>query len=118
MRVCHSPELFAAYRGLPRLRVPRHPPHAFIRLTTMIPVASRARAIFQTSDNLAIVSQFRFAIPRSTTTSVVKQRRQAPRDCVAALTNRNGNGYVEACDHTGSFPRHSMLPRALTRQFR
>jgi hypothetical protein len=32
--VCASPELFAAYRGLPRLRVPRHPPHAFARLTT------------------------------------------------------------------------------------
>src|SRR2546423_13273975 len=35
MRVCRSPELFAAYRGLPRLRVPRHPPHAFVRLTTI-----------------------------------------------------------------------------------
>ena len=31
--VCHSPELIAAYRGLHRLRVPRHPPHAFCRLT-------------------------------------------------------------------------------------
>ena len=35
LRVCHSPELFAAYRGLPRLRVPRHPPHAVVRLTTI-----------------------------------------------------------------------------------
>ena len=34
MRVCRSPWLIAAYRGLPRLRVPRHPPHAFARLTT------------------------------------------------------------------------------------
>ena len=33
-RVCHSPELLAAYHGLHRLRVPRHPPHAFSRLTT------------------------------------------------------------------------------------
>ena len=31
--VCASPRLFAAYRGLPRLCVPRHPPHAFARLT-------------------------------------------------------------------------------------
>jgi hypothetical protein len=31
--VCSSPRLIAAYRGLPRLRVPRHPPHAFCRLT-------------------------------------------------------------------------------------
>jgi hypothetical protein len=33
MRVCRSPELIAAYRGLHRLYVPRHPPHTFIRLT-------------------------------------------------------------------------------------
>src|SRR4029079_5146018 len=36
MRVCRSPELIAAYHGLHRLRVPRHPPHAFTRLTTTI----------------------------------------------------------------------------------
>ena len=44
--VCASPELFAAYRGLPRLRVPRHPPHAFARLTTssLRRRPSRARA--------------------------------------------------------------------------
>ena len=36
MRVCRSPWLIAAYHGLPRLRVPRHPPHAFTRLTTTI----------------------------------------------------------------------------------
>jgi hypothetical protein len=34
MRVCRSPWLIAAYHGLHRLRVPRHPPHAFARLTT------------------------------------------------------------------------------------
>ena len=34
MRVCRSPWLIAAYHGLHRLRVPRHPPLAFIRLTT------------------------------------------------------------------------------------
>ena len=33
MRVCRSPELIAAYRGLHRLYVPRHPPHTFVRLT-------------------------------------------------------------------------------------
>ena len=31
--VCSSPRPIAAYRALPRLRVPRHPPLAFIRLT-------------------------------------------------------------------------------------
>ena len=35
-RVCRSPWLIAAYRGLHRLRVPRHSPHAFIRLTTKV----------------------------------------------------------------------------------
>jgi hypothetical protein len=34
--VCRSPKLIAAYHGLHRLRVPRHPPHAFTRLTTTI----------------------------------------------------------------------------------
>ena len=42
--VCDSPELFAAYRGLPRLRVPRHPPHAFARLTTPPRQAEHARS--------------------------------------------------------------------------
>jgi hypothetical protein len=32
--VCGSPRLIAAYRALHRLRVPRHPPLAFSRLTT------------------------------------------------------------------------------------
>ena len=40
--MCGSPELFAAYRGLPRLRVPRHPPYAFARLTTL-PVKQSTR---------------------------------------------------------------------------
>jgi hypothetical protein len=42
MRVCRSPKLIAAYHGLHRLRVPRHPPHAFTRLTTTICSPSRA----------------------------------------------------------------------------
>jgi hypothetical protein len=42
--VCSSPWLIAAYHGLHRLRVPRHPPHAFARLTTN--ASSRARAIY------------------------------------------------------------------------
>src|SRR5258705_11723764 len=44
-RVCHSPELLAAYHGLHRLRVPRHPPHAFLRLTTY--GASKVRASYR-----------------------------------------------------------------------
>ena len=45
-RVCHSPELLAAYHGLHRLRVPRHPPHAFFRLTTKSGQAE-PRTLFQ-----------------------------------------------------------------------
>ena len=33
MSACDSPQLFAAYRVLLRLLVPRHPPYALIRLT-------------------------------------------------------------------------------------
>src|ERR1044071_6942820 len=42
LRVCHSPWLIAAYHGLHRLRVPRHPPHAFTRLTTKLVRAPRS----------------------------------------------------------------------------
>ena len=55
LRVCHSPRLIAAYHGLPRLRVPRHPPHAFARLTTTCCGSSRAVRSpsfpFNSSDN-------------------------------------------------------------------
>jgi hypothetical protein len=37
---CGSPMLFAAYRALPRLSVPRHPPCALIRLTGYAPARS------------------------------------------------------------------------------
>ena len=33
--MCSSPWLIAAYRGLHRLCVPRHPPYAFFRLTPL-----------------------------------------------------------------------------------
>ena len=58
MRVCRSPWLIAAYHGLHRLRVPRHPPHAFTRLTTTIcDQAERLQPLlallyFISSDNL------------------------------------------------------------------
>jgi hypothetical protein len=43
MRVCRSPWLIAAYHGLHRLRVPRHPRYAFIRLTTNSVLTKHAR---------------------------------------------------------------------------
>ena len=48
MRVCRSPELIAAYRGLHRLYVPRHPPHTFVRLT-LSQLSSKARALERVS---------------------------------------------------------------------
>ena len=42
MRVCRSPKLIAAYRGLHRLYVPRHPPHTFVRLTLSLFQAKHA----------------------------------------------------------------------------
>ena len=38
--MCRSPWLIAAYHGLRRLCVPRHPPHAFSRLTPIQSVAA------------------------------------------------------------------------------
>jgi len=45
MRVCHSPELIAAYHGLHRLCVPRHPPHTLVRLTLSQSVKQSTRYI-------------------------------------------------------------------------
>ena len=47
--VCSSPWLIAAYHGLPRLRVPRHPPHAFTRLTTTICAQAERLRSFSTA---------------------------------------------------------------------
>jgi hypothetical protein len=55
MRVCRSPELIAAYRGLHRLYVPRHPPHTFVRLTLSQRFKQSTR-LFRTSVALATYS--------------------------------------------------------------
>ena len=92
--MCSSPRLIAAYRGLHRLCVPRHPPYAFFRLTPLdvkqktkkqaLGPASLTRDL--TSDQFIlydrtnpantdeIESQCRFVIPQSLLTSVVKKR--------------------------------------------
>ena len=54
MRVCRSPKLIAAYRVLHRLRVPRHPLRAFIRLTSN-PIKQHTRVI-RTSQAIALAS--------------------------------------------------------------
>ena len=72
MRVCRSPWLIAAYHGLHRLRVPRHSPLAFVRLTTNSVI--EARAFLSTSVD---VFRRRFdddSLPTIYTTSFVKQR--------------------------------------------
>jgi hypothetical protein len=76
-RVCHSPELLAAYHGLHRLRVPRHPPHAFLRLTTIDVCQAELRALFQTSDVFLRKSHLNkgFINPTIYHASVVKQHR-------------------------------------------
>jgi hypothetical protein len=55
LAVCASPELFAAYRGLPRLRVPRHPPHAFVRLTTDFSIQAKHARFLITSDETSLL---------------------------------------------------------------
>ena len=49
--VCASPRLIAAYRGLHRLRIPRHPPHALVRLTTVFVAKQSTRIDLTLSDN-------------------------------------------------------------------
>ena len=41
--VCRSPAIFAAYRVLPRLRKPRHPPFALLRFLFVNRLSSRGR---------------------------------------------------------------------------
>jgi hypothetical protein len=67
LRVCRSPELIAAYHGLHRLRVPRHPPHAFTRLTTTICDQAEQRYDPGSTNQLTTASSYScehsFAIP-------------------------------------------------------
>jgi hypothetical protein len=71
--VCASPELFAAYRGLPRLRVPRHPPHALVRLTTSSGTKQSTRDFTKRVTKRHF--SFGFAFPNDLhLPSVVKQR--------------------------------------------
>ena len=100
--MCSSPWLIAAYRGLHRLCVPRHPPYAFFRLTpldvkqktseTGPGACLNTRDLTSDTDRMnpvlifcrngginpavtdEIESQCRFVIPQSLLISVVKKR--------------------------------------------
>ena len=80
MRVCRSPKLIAAYRGLHRLYVPRHPPHTFVRLTLSHCQAERTlsnksnRNITRSPPSLAVTSK------RCRLTEVLRPSRTAPTD--------------------------------------
>ena len=117
MRVCRSPWLIAAYHGLPRLRVPRHSPHAFARLTTKLCVSSKARAILlvrtrvrPSSDNPYEIESLSIKIHKSAIyhSSVVKQHRRAgsggrPESRRHSTEQLNLGMDVEACDLRDSF---------------
>ena len=113
MRVCRSPWLIAAYHGLPRLRVPRHSPHAFARLTTTLCVSSKARAILLSSDNpyeTDEIESLSTKIHKSAIdhASVVKQHRRAgsggrPESRRQSTEQLNLGMDVEACDLRDSF---------------
>src|ERR1051325_3908585 len=77
MRVCRSPELIAAYHGLHRLRVPRHPPHAFARLTT-----NTHSCVKQSTRDL---SYLRVTINK--TTDRLSMQIQSPRSTTLPLSN-------------------------------
>ena len=95
--MCASPRLIAAYRGLHRLRIPRHPPHALVCLTTKF-VAKQStrlhrsfllydqylRVTLQNTKNVLALcerhSRIGFVNPTIYHTSVVKQRRNVLQD--------------------------------------
>ena len=86
-RVCRSPKLIAAYRVLHRLRVPRHPPSAFTRLTTTT-VKQSTRDLQRMNSDVApegaasAIHYSEIHFPTNTSRSIVKQRvlRSLPRE--------------------------------------
>ena len=96
-----------AFRSLPR---PSSPPCAQASPTCLRPldyiirIGKQSTRDLSTSDNLAKVSQFRFAIPRSTTNfrcQTATPSAALPRGTVEQSSL--GIGCVEACDHTVRF---------------
>ena len=91
-RVCHSPELLAAYHGLHRLCVPRHPPHAFLRLTTIDVFKQNYAHCFKTSDVFLRKSHLSkdSSIPRSTIHPLSNS--EDPHGVSQGVNNREWNG--------------------------
>ena len=83
-----------AFRSLPR---PSSPPCAQASPTCLrlldykTPIAKQSTRDLSTSDNLAKVSQFRFAIPRSTTNFRCQTATPSAARVRGSLSNRNGN---------------------------
>ena len=111
-RVCRSPWLIAAYRGLHRLRVPRHSPHAFFRLTTKVvkQITRDLQRVRQqyglpqlprrvTRTNREIESPVLIRIPRSLPLSIVKKRWSAAPERAADQTIEIEIGMCEASDN-------------------
>jgi hypothetical protein len=106
-----------AFRSLPR---PSSPPCAqasptCLRLLDYIqPLVKQSTRDLSTSDNLAKVSQFRFAIPRSTTNFRCQTATPSAARVRGSWSNRNWELDVEACDHTVRFSALGRAERLLT----
>ena len=110
--MCHSPELLAAYHGLHRLRVPRHPPHAFLRLTTIDVRQAELRALFQrvTFSCEKVISIKDSLNPTIYHASVVKQHRPSLLRGERGLTIESGwTECVEAKRLRDAFPNRGWL---------
>ena len=136
---CGSPMLIAAYRALPRLSVPRHPPCALIRLTGLCfdpPGHSARMAHFLTEP----LSHFRCSLTPFPLTQVVnhdntccecalERERSALEDfhCLAAATRRSRKEVIQPqvplrlpCYDFTPVTSHSLktcLPCGLARPF-
>jgi hypothetical protein len=97
-RVCRSPWLIAAYHGLPRLRVPRHPPHALARLTQR-PAKQSTRDLLRVTKLQLSLVMIRYP---TITTTIRCQTAQRVRSSSEPCTRKSKLGLdVETSDYRG-----------------
>ena len=111
--VCSSPWLIAAYHGLHRLRVPRHPPHAFARLTTQIVFKQSTRDLrcVQRIQRLALDS-----FPTITTNEQLSNSKKNTGYARIFRKSKSRLGNVSRRRLREDFPSPSLTKCALTRR--
>ena len=106
MRVCRSPWLIAAYHGLHRLCVPRHPPHAIARLTTKM-VSLELDPLSRHSPSQSCIPSRARAINRVQSRSIVSLFQPV---CSRVSTQNSDKSLYQlfACSCDSSIPRSTI----------